>query len=90
MIDHSYIQKEWDVVKNVSSIYKHYGDKKLYQMWHNRFIRAGLKNRRNSFKRNKIIDNEYFREWHIFNPGRARLYLKRYYARKLGIKPPPL
>ena len=90
MIDKHYIEQEWNSVKHLRSLYKHYGDKLTYQKWHTRFVRAGLKKRRNSFKRKKTIDNEYFREWHIFNPGRAKLYLKRYYARKLGIKQPPL
>lgn len=60
----SIVKTEWKAVKNVPSLFKHYGSQKEYQKWRERFVRAGYlaKNQRKQ-RRSKADTRAYNRAY---------------------------
>lgn len=91
MIDSQTVKDEFERVRDLPSLHKHYATQAIYQRWHNRFVRAGFIQKgpsgwKKAGKPKPIVNRaKYSREWRRRNPGRAREHVARYWAKRLGV-----
>lgn len=82
------VKAEWEAVKDVPSLFKHYGTQREYQKWRERFVRAGYltKNARTQkTKTDKLAYNRvYYAKWRPLHKDRVMQYSYDHWKRKLG------
>lgn len=92
MIDTSEIADEWAKVKEVPSLFKHYGSQAEYQRWRQRFLKAGFiqksartftKKRKNPKEHRKAYARAYARKWRENHPAKSRQITYEHWKRRL-------
>ena len=83
------IKTEWGAVKDLSSLFKHYGSQKEYQKWRERFARKGYltKNQRKP-RRSKAdtlaYNRAYYAKWRPMHKDRVAQYSCNHWKKKLN------
>ena len=83
------VMTEWQrVISSGLSVYGYYQTHADYMRWHNRFVRAGLIQKRaggwTKSGENATADRaQYSRVWRVNHPGRASEHVQRYWAKRL-------
>jgi hypothetical protein len=92
MLHHNKIAAEWEKVKEVDSLFGHYGSQAEYQRWRQRFLRAGYisksarrytKKRTNPKEYRREYARVYARKWRESNPAKAKAITYEHWKRKL-------
>ena len=81
----SVIEREWQIVKDVPSLFKYYGSQREYQKWRARFLKAGfLKKKRGRSKEDQLVHNRaYYAEWRKRNSERIAMYNLKFWKKKI-------
>jgi hypothetical protein len=87
------IEAEWQAVKDVPSLFKHYGTQREYQKWRERFVRAGYltkhQRRLRRTKEEKLAYNRaYYTKWRPLHKDLVLQYTHDHWKRKLGFVEP--
>mgnify|MGYP000973802755 CR=1 FL=1 len=86
------VAQEWEKVKDVPSLFKHYGSQAEYQRWRQRFLKAGYiqksartfaKKRKNPEEHRKAYSRAYARKWRERHPVKAKEIAYEHWKRKL-------
>ena len=86
------VAHEWDKVKDVPSLFKHYRSQAEYQRWRQRFLKAGYikkttrtftKKREKTEEHRKEYAREYARKWRAHHPDSYREIYYEHWKRKL-------
>ena len=86
----SIVKTEWEAVKNVPSLFKHYGrNQKEYQKWRERFVRAGYlaknqRKQRRSKEDTRAYNRVYYAKWRPMNKDRVLRYSYDHWKKKIG------
>ena len=82
------IREEWERVKHLPSLYKHYANHTEYMKWRQRFTRMNYiqkgpggwqkKSTVTGIPKKTIDKAQYTREWRKRNPGKAKEHVQRY------------
>jgi hypothetical protein len=82
------IRAEWEAVKDVPSLFKHYGSQKEYQRWRDRFVRAGYLSKGQKLRRSKAeqlaCNRSYYEKWRAAHRDKVKKYTYDHWMRKLG------
>ena len=86
----SLVEREWDKVQDVKSLYKYYPSQSEYQKWHNRFVRYGkIVSKKRGSKGNTVTlcdVRQYKREWYKRNKDKATEHIRKYWAKRLEME----
>jgi hypothetical protein len=86
----SIVKTEWEAVKNVPSLFKHYGrNQKEYQKWRERFVRAGYlaknqRKQRRSKADTRAYNRAYYAKWRPLHKDRVLQYSYDHWKKKIG------
>jgi hypothetical protein len=93
MMNEAAIRQEWERVKHLPSLYKHYANHTEYMKWRQRFTRMNYirkgpggwqkKTSATAIPKKTIDKAKYTREWRKRNPGKAKEHVQRYWMKRL-------
>ena len=84
------VSAEWEEVKNVPSLYQHYGSAKEYAKWRHRLLKAGYlhksdrtwKRHPNPKEHRLAYQREYYKQWRGRNGSKAKEHVYNYWKRR--------
>jgi hypothetical protein len=82
------IALEWNTVKELPSLLKHYGNQNEYQKWRQRFIRKGyLQPKHRKKKRTRedklAYNRSYYKKWRANNRDKVEIHNLNYWSKKI-------
>jgi hypothetical protein len=78
------VHTEWEAVRNVKSLFAHYGSQRLYQRWRHRFLQAGYLKTRGKTRNTLAYNRSYYAHWRRTHRERVKQYTEDYWRRKLA------
>lgn len=78
------VHTEWEAVRHVKSLFRHYGSQRKYQTWRRRFLQAGYLKPRRATRDTLEYNRVYYAKWRKTHRDRITKYTHDYWKRKLG------